>query len=94
MSRDFRDTVVGRSTIHPDRQLASMERPDISVRHAEIVIRRMLRRNSEDDALQERVIQAARLLNAAEHTRTAFSCGNAVSAARRIAIRALRKVRP
>lgn len=93
MSRDFPDTIVGRSTIHPDNLSAAAGSANISVRHAEVVIRRMLRRQSHQNTVQERVVQAARILNAADHTKTAFSAGHPISAARRIAIRVLRKVR-
>lgn len=93
------ETAQLRSTFHPYQQTVPRRpapqpggsRPE--VKHALVVVNRMLRSSANpDDSVKGRVIKAAGALRTAAPTPTAFVSGRAVDVAMRIAVRLARRV--
>lgn len=91
MDANSPETIIsGRSTFHPTGPPSRSAAP--AVRHARIVVDRMLRSSRRrNDMVQDRIHQAATVLNAAKSNETAFVGGQQVDVALRIATRLVRR---
>ena len=94
MTMECPDSIVGRSTVHPeavatDRVCSGSFR----ARHAAVVVSRMLRSSAKsNDPVADRVVNAAGVLNSASPSETAFVSGRPVDVALRIATRIVRRL--
>ena len=88
------ETIVNvRSTVHPTCQVAGNEPVTPDVRHAVIVVNRLLRSTApDDDVVHDRLLRAACVLKASRSTETAFASGRPVDVAFRLASRIVRKL--
>lgn len=87
------DTIInGRSTLHPEQMTSECSEHAAGVRHARIVVNRLLRSNRRgNDIVQDRILQAASVLNSAKANETAFVEGRPIDVALRIAARLVRR---
>ena len=71
----------------------SNETVEPNLRHAKVVINRLLRSaRKSDDVVQDRILRAASVLKAAGPTETAFAGGTPVDVACRIAARIVKRL--
>ena len=88
------ETIRLRSTLHPmPRILESQPAPRPDVKHALVVVNRMLRSSpNSDDRVKDRILQVAGILRTSDPTPTAFVSGRPVDVAFRIASRLIRRL--
>lgn len=94
MTMECPDSILGRSTVHPDVETTGrVSSASFRARHAAVVVNRMLRTSARsNDKVADRVVKAAVVLNAASPSETAFVSGRPVDVAMRIATRIVRRL--
>lgn len=94
MDSESPETMIDiRSTIHRGQVDRPCECGEPDVRHATVVINRLLRSSRKSgNVIQDRILSAASVLKAAAPTETAFAGGMPVDVASRIAARIVRRL--